>query len=203
MTINVGTTGTVAALSALSLIASALPTINPPTPIYAILQSDTFIPLTIPSSWGEFSERYETQMSDYPQERGAYQPYNKVKRPRTVTVTLVKEGSDVARFTWLEAIRQMERDVPTQLYTLISPQGIYPNFAIQGMSYETRQDRGSNILYLNIMFYEVPTISNSDGLFSDVADAVGAAVTNVGTSFSSTLSSAQTTLANASTFITG
>ena len=203
MTVNVGTLGSVAALNALSLIASALPRLNPPTPIYAIIQSDTFIPLTVPSSWGEFSERYETQMSDYPQERGAYQPYNKVKRPRTVTVTLVKEGSDLARFTWLQAIRQMESDVPTQLYTLISPQGIFPNFAIQGMSHETRPDRGSNILYLNIVFYEVPTISTTGSLFSDVADAVGTAVANVGTIFTNTISSAQAGLANAANFISG
>lgn len=203
MTLSLGTLGSVAALNALSLIASALPKLNPPTPIYAIIQSDTFIPMTIPTSWGEFSERYEAQMSDYPQERGAFQPYNKVKRPRTVTVTLVKEGSDLARFAWLQAIRQLESDAPTQLYTLISPTGLYPNFAIQGMSHETRPDRGSNILYLNIVFYEVPTISTGGGLFSDVKDAVGSAVSNVGTLFSNPLGAAQSALANAQTFVTG
>lgn len=203
MTINVGSIGTVAALNALSLITSALPNLNPPTPLYAIIQSDTFIPLTIPSSWGEFSERYETQMSDYPQEQGAFQPYNKVKRPRLVTVTLVKTGSDLARFAWLEAIRQLERDVPTQLYTLISPQGIYQNFAIQGMTHETRPDRGSNILYLNITFYEVPPVSTGGNVFTDVAEAAAQAVDNIGTLFTNVASSAQTSLANAASFITG
>lgn len=203
MALNVGTLGTVAALNALSLIASELPTVNPPFPIYAIVASDTFIPLTIPSSWGEFDVVQESQMSDYPQERGAFQPYNKVKRPRTVTVTLTKTGSDLARFAWLEAIRQIEAAAPTQLYTLISPQGFYQNFAIMRMTHETRPDRGTHILYLTIVFYEVPVITSDAGIFSAVADAAGSALSNVGTLFSQAATSAQTALSNASSFIGG
>ncbi|MGJ8488583.1 hypothetical protein ACSFB5_11865, partial [Glaesserella parasuis] len=91
-------TASVAALNALALVASNLPNINPPMPTYAIVRSDTLLPLTIPSSWGEFSPQYEVAMSDYPQEQGAFQLYNKVRRPRTVTVSMTKTGSDLARF---------------------------------------------------------------------------------------------------------
>lgn len=192
----------VLALNALALVASNLPGLNPPFPIYAILASDNFLPLTIPSSWGEFSPRYETQLSDYPQERGAFQPYNKVRRPRTVNVTLVKTGSDVARFAWLAAIEQQEAIVPEQLYTLISPQGIYTDYTIGGMSHETRPDRGSNMLYLNITFVEIPEIIVTDGASGDTVAPKSGPVEKIGQLFTNAVSTAQAALLKAETFIT-
>jgi hypothetical protein len=193
----------VLALNALALVASNLPGLNPPFPIYAILQSDTFLPLTLPSSWGEFSPKYETQMSDYPQELGAFQPYNKVKRPRAVNITLVKTGSDVARFAWLAAIEQQEAMNPEQLYTLISPQGIYVDFAISGMSIETRPDKGSNILYLNMVFTQVPTIVSASGTGGATVAAKSGPVQQIGQLFTNAVSTAQAGLISAQKLFTG
>lgn len=193
----------VAALDALAFIASSLPKINPPVPIYAVVQSDTLLPLTIPTSWLEFSARYETQISDYPMESGAFALYNKVRRPQQINVTMVKDGSDVARFAWLAAIQQQESVAPTQLYTLISPQLVATNYTITGISYETRQDRGQNRLYLTINFLEVPQISDVAGLFTNVLEVVNGPVQQLGTLFTSAANSAQTLAANASSFILG
>lgn len=196
-------TASVAALGALSFVASNLPKVNPPVPIYAVVQSDTLIPLTIPTSWLEFSARYETQISDYPQESGAFALYNKVRRPQQINVTMVKDGSDVARLAWLATIQQQESSNPTQLYTLISPNLIATDYTIMGLSYETRSDHGQNRLYLTINFMEVPQISDVLGLFSNVAEVVNGAVQQVGTLFTQTASAAQTAAANASSFILG
>lgn len=190
------------ALNALALVASALPNLNPPTPIYAIVASDTFIPLTIPSSWGEFSPKYETQLSDYPQEQGAFQPYNKVKRPQTVNVTMIKTGSDVARFAWFTAIRQQEALNPTQLYTLISPIGVFADFTIASMSIDVRPDRGSNITYLNILFTEVPQIASSDGSYQNTLSAKSNPVAQIGQVFTTAVTAAQQALVKATAFIT-
>lgn len=193
----------VAALDALALVASAIPNVNPPTPIYAIVASDTFIPLTIPSSWGEFSPKYETALSDYPQEQGAFQPYNKVRRPKQVRVTLVKTGSDLARAAWLAAIEQQEANNPTQLYTLISPQGVYTDYTIAGLENVTRKERGSNMLYLNVLFVEIPAIDAGAGIFDNVLDAKSGPVAQVGRVFTSAATAAQNALINASKFILG
>lgn len=194
---------TVAALDAFALVASNLPNVNPPTPIYAIVASDTFIPLTIPSSWGEFSPKYETAMSDYPQEQGAFQPFNKVRRPWQVRVTLVKTGSDLARAAWLTAIQQQEASAPTQLYTLISPQGIFVDYALAGMAYETRKERGSNMLYLNLQFGEIPLIASANGTYSSPVEAKSGPVQQIGRVFTQAASAAQSALINAQTFILG
>jgi hypothetical protein len=193
----------VAALNALALIASNIPSLNPPTPIYAVAFSDSLIPLTIPSSWGEFSPRYETQVSDYPVETGAFALYNKVRRPQTISVTLIKTGSDLARFSWLAAIEQAEASNPTQLYTLISPQGVYVDYTITSISHETRPDRGSNILRLNMVFTQVPQISSSSGTYSSPLDASSGPVQQIGQLFTNAASAGQNALANASAYITG
>lgn len=194
---------TVAAFNALALVASSLPNVNPPIPIYAIVASDTLIPLTIPSSWGEFSPKFETALSDYPVEFGAFAIYNKVRRPTGVNVQLVKTGSDLARFAWLAAIQQQEANNPTQLYTLISPQGVFVDYTLAGLSYETRQDRGTNMLYLSLTFAEIPQIPSSTGAFDNTVAAKSGPVQQLGRLFTNTITAAQNVAANAFTYITG
>lgn len=194
---------TVAGLNALALIASQFPNVNPPIPTYAIVASDTLFPLTIPSSWGEFSPRYENALSDYPVENGTFAIYNKVKRPTGVNVSLTKTGSDVARFAWLAAIQQQEAENPTQLYTLISPQGVFVDYTIGGLSYETRPDRGSNILYLSMNFVEVPQIPSSAGAYDNTAEAKAGPIQQLGRLYTNAISAAQNVAANAVNYITG
>uniref|UniRef100_UPI003F535AC8 hypothetical protein n=1 Tax=Lactobacillus acidophilus TaxID=1579 RepID=UPI003F535AC8 len=69
---------------------------------------------------------------------------------------------------------------PLQLYTLISPQGIYLDFTIGRMSHDTRADKGSNMLYLTLTFVEIPQIASSvDGL-SNTAEAKSGPIEQIG-----------------------
>jgi len=192
---------TVTGLNILSAIASRLPKLNPPRPIYAIVDSETFEPLTVPDSWGEFAPRYESQVSDYPIETGAYAVYNKVRRPTGVTVTLVKTGSDVARFTWLAAIQQSEAQEPTRLFTLISPQGVYVDYTLTNISFETRPDRGSNMLYLTLQFLQIAQIPSSDDSKTNVQEPKSSPIDRIGQVYTNAANSVQTALIDARNFI--
>lgn len=192
---------TVTGLNILSAIASRLPKLNPTRPVYAIVDSETFEPLTVPDSWGEFAPRYESQVSDYPIETGAYAVYNKVRRPTGVTVTLVKTGSDVARFTWLAAIQQAEAQEPTRLYTLISPQGVYVDYTLMNMSFETRPDRGSNMLYLTLQFLQIAQIPSSDDAKTNVQEPKSSPIDRIGQVYTNAANSVQTALIDARNFI--
>lgn len=151
-----------AILNAVSVIAKFLPNLNPPRPIYAILNVKTYLPLTIPDSYAEITPRFaEYQISDYPVEDGGFMAANKVRRPVQVDVTLVKEGSDLARLTWLEAIRQQLASDPLARYHILTPNGLFQNLTITGLSFNTRRDRGQNLLYLDAKFSEVPDIPTS------------------------------------------
>lgn len=185
-----------AVLNLVSLIAKQLPKLNPPKPIYAILNAETLIPLTIPDSWQEITPLVtEYQVSDYPVENGGFAPYNKVRRPALIAATLVKEGSDLARATWLEAIRQQLQADPTALYNVLTPQGIYPNQTLTGLSYQTRGDRGSNILYLEMKFSEVPQIETPSLLGSNAVEPPSGPMAEIGRVYSSVTNSATAALA--------
>lgn len=193
----------VAILNALAIVASSLPNLNPPTPIYAIIGSDDLIPLTIPSSWGEFSYKFSTQVSDYPVEPNGFAAYNKVHRPTQIYVQMIKTGSDLARFAWLAAIQQLEASQPTKLYTIISPEQVNIDYTLTAINYDKRPDRGSNILRLEMQFTEVPQIPSSTGTYTDTAEDSASPVRQLGRLFTSPVSTAQAAVANARQYITG
>lgn len=185
-----------AVLNVMSLIAKNLPKLNPPRPIYAILNAETLIPLTIPDSWQEVTPLVaEYQVSDYPIEDGGFAPYNKVRRPSLVAATLTKEGSDLERATWLEAIRQQLQADPIALYNILTPQGIFPNQTLVGLSFQTRNDRGSNLLYLELKFSEVPQIETPSLLGANAVEPPSGPMAEVGRVYSSVTSTATAALA--------
>lgn len=151
-----------AVLNALSRIAEALPGLNPATPIYAIINADTGIPLTIPDSWGEIVVRWaDYQTTEYPVEGGGFITANKVRKPMGVDMVLIKTGSDATRFAWLEAIRQQLESNKLARYHIITPNGVFQSLTLTAGAFQTRQDRGQNMLYLEIKAVEVPQIRES------------------------------------------
>lgn len=186
----------VAVLNAVSLIAKFLPGLNPPRPIYAILNAETFVPLTIPASWGEIVERIaEYQTTDYPVEDGGFLIANKVRRPVMIDAVLIQTGSDLARAAWLEAIRQQLVSDPLARYNIITPEGIFQNLTIIGLSQQKRNDRGSNMLYLEIKFSEVPQIETPSLQGEDAVDPESTPTSDAGRVFPSNTPAADVTLA--------
>lgn len=184
-----------AVLNVVSLIAKNLPKFNPPAPIYAIINAETFVPLTVPDSWLEITPRFsEYQVPDYPIE-GGFAVYNKVRRPDQVDVTLVKTGPDLARATWLEAIRQQVQSNPLSRYHIITPQGIFQNQTIVRQSFQSRNDRGSNKLYLDLQFTEAPQIATSSLLGDKAVEPESGPMAELGRVYPSTTSAQVAALA--------
>lgn len=186
----------VAVLNAVSLIAKALPGLNPPRPIYAILDAETLIPLAIPYSWGEILEGIaEYQTTDYPVENGGFLVANKVRRPVTVSAVLIQTGSDLARAAWLEAIRQQLASNPLARYNILTPEGIFQNLTIVKLTQQKRPDRGSNMLYLEISFSEVPQIETPSLLGEDAVDEESTPTSDAGRVFPTDTPTPQANLA--------
>lgn len=186
----------VAVLNAVSLVAKFLPGLNPPFPIYAILNAETFIPLTIPSSFGEIVERMaEFQVSEYPVEDGGFIAANKVRRPTLIDVTVMKTGSDLARFAWLEAIRQQLASDPLARYNIVTPEGIFQSLTLVGVTQQKRADRGSNMMYLELKFSEVPQISTPSEVGEKAVDAESKPTVEIGRVYPSDASVATEQLA--------
>lgn len=150
----------VAVLNGLSLLARALPQLNPPFPIYALLNSETGLPLAIPDTWGEVLIRWaEYQTTEYPVQDGGFITANKVRKPNSVDIVWIKAGSDLERATWLEAIRQQFATDTLATYHLITPNGVFQNLTLTMGAHQTRPDRGQNLLYVELRGVEVPRIA--------------------------------------------
>lgn len=171
----------VAALNGLSIIAKNLPGLNPPKPIYGAVNTETFIPLSLPDSWGEVIVRFaEYQLTDYPVEDGGFLMANKVRRPSGFDMTWIKTGSDLARTTWLEAIRQQLASDPLARYHILTPNGLFQNMTITFGGFQTRADRGQNMLYLELKCTEVPQIETPSKLGDEAVDPESAPTTELG-----------------------
>lgn len=196
----------VQAFQALSLVADALPNFNLETPVYAVIASDTFLPLMIPDNWRDFSPAFENALSDAPMETGAFQIYNTVARPTTIRVGVTKSGSDLARYAWLAAILQARASNPTQLYTLIAPEGVFVDYTIAKITFDKTQGKGSNLLHLDLIFQEVPQVPSSivDGVsvFDNPIDPKSGPVAQVGRVFTNAVNASKTALAQASKLFT-
>lgn len=186
----------VAVLNAVSLIAKFLPQLNPVRPVYAILNAETFIPLTIPDQWGEIIVKWaEYQTTDYPVEGGGFISANKVRRPNQVDMVLVKTGSDLSRFAWLEAIRQQLASDPLARYDIITPNGILQSLTITVGSFQTRPERGQNMLYLELRCVEIPQIETPSLLGENAIEPEAGPTVEIGRVYPTDVGAATTQLA--------
>lgn len=185
-----------AVLNVVSLIAKQLPKFNPPSPVYAMLNAETGLPLTVPDSWLEVTPRFaDFQTSDYPVEGGGFMVANKVRRPDGIDMVLVKTGPDLSRATWLEAIRSQIASDPIARYHVLTPNGIFQSLTITRLAFQTRQDRGSNILYLEMQLSEVPQIATSSLLGDNAVEAQSGPMNELGRVYPTNTSAQVTALA--------
>lgn len=83
-----------------------------------------------PSSYQGFENQNRWKIAQFPIQDGDFQSYNKVVIPRTITLKLTQGGSLQQRTTLLAALDSISGD--TNLYNIIAPEGVYPNFNCEG-----------------------------------------------------------------------
>jgi hypothetical protein len=95
----------------------------------------------------------EARISDFPIEQGGFASFNKVSLPATPVVTLILDGSESDRTTFLEAIDDACQS--TNLYNVVTPEIIYPNYSIERYSYTRRASKGLTLLYVECHLKEI------------------------------------------------
>jgi hypothetical protein len=98
-----------------------------------------------------------TKISDFPVERDSFATYNKVVLPAEPTVTLVLGGSATDRTTFLNQIETARKS--TDLYSVVTPEVTYLNYAIERYNLVRRADRGATLLSVEITLMEVREVS--------------------------------------------
>lgn len=105
----------------------------------------------------EFSYMREARVADFPIEEGGFASYNKVQIPANPTITLVLDGSENDRTTFLEAMESAA--VSTDLYNVVTPEYVYVGYNIERYSYQRRSSRGVTLLMVEVSLKEIRQVS--------------------------------------------
>ncbi len=99
----------------------------------------------------------ETRVSDFPVERGGFAAYNKVELPAEARVSLCLSGSESDRQALLVAIDAAVKS--TDVYSVVTPEVTYINYSIEYYNYQRRNDRGANLLTIELGLREIREVS--------------------------------------------
>lgn len=117
-------------------------------------------PVVVPDSFGEFSNRNEWSVSDYPVQEGAFSSYDKVVNPFEVMVRMYKGGTKQARKQFLDSIEAIAGTL--ELFDIVTPERTYLNVNIIRYEVTRRGPRGAYFLSeVDLYFREIRTVTAS------------------------------------------
>jgi len=108
-------------------------------------------------STGSLDYSKETRVSDFPIERGSFASYNKVETPANPLVTMSMSGNEADRKKFLDAIDAACKS--TDLYSVVTPEVTYIDYSIERYNYQRRNNRGANMLVVEISLKEIRQVS--------------------------------------------
>jgi hypothetical protein len=134
--------------------------------------------------------RGESRVSDYPQEDGAFESYNKVQLPYAAVVSLACGGDVQRRANFLSAVEQAKQS--TDLYSIVTPEIVYLNANVVAYDYRRTQRDGATLLTVDLHVEEVRV--NATASFANVQNPASADPASQGQVQGQTPTAAQSTL---------
>jgi hypothetical protein len=121
-------------------------------PVWGVFDSSG-APVAIADSFVDMDFTSDSKVSNYPQEQGAFQSYNKVMVPYESKVTLACGGDDTRRTQFLAAIDDAQNS--TNLYRIITPNDTRVNANILRYSYRRQTRNGATLLLVELAIEEI------------------------------------------------
>ena len=112
-------------------------------------------PVAIPDSVLTVDFRREWRISDYPVEQGGFETYDKVSTPFDARVRLSCDGTATPRSLFLAQIDAAAQSL--DLFTVATPDAIYPSVNIVHYDYRRTRDGGVGIIQVDVWLEEVRT----------------------------------------------
>lgn len=171
-------------------------------PVILLADGVRILNMFLPSKWGIFTAaggaafpntnfigvefKQDYRISNYPQEKGAFQSYNKVQVPWDARVTLAMGDSPIpslpslpglpssgenARAAFLAAMARQCASL--DLVTLITPEATYPSANIVHFDYARTSSKGVTLLAIDIWLEEVRVTAQAT--FTETKSPNGAA----------------------------
>lgn len=108
-----------------------------------------------PDSFIGYSYSNESRLSQYPQEAGGFQQYNKVDTPFDVRIRMTKGGkvADVAAF--IEVAESLVKATDLTLYDMVTPERTYHSCNITKINHDHQPGHGANMVTMDIHLLEI------------------------------------------------
>lgn len=97
--------------------------------------------------------RQDSKLSDYPQQKGAFESYNKVSSPFDARLQFTKGGTTSDRAKFLDAIDKAANSL--DLYEVTTPEKVYKSANIQRYDYHRTADSGAGLLTVDLWLIEI------------------------------------------------
>lgn len=129
-----------------------------------------------PDSFLSYDFSNDSRISQYPQEAGGFQQYNKVDTPFDLRIALTKGGktSDIAQF--IEKAEGLAKATDLNLYTVITPERTYDSVNVQKVSHMHKREHGANMVTVEISLLQIRVsgsaqYANTDQTLSLITDS--------------------------------
>ena len=148
---------------------------TPSASAWGIYLTGTAIPALTADSVVSIEFKGEWRISDYPQEQGAFQSYNKVTVPFDARVMLAKGGTEADRAAFLEALDSIatatNADGSLAVYDVVTPERTYIGASVQRYDYRRTSREGVGLIVADVWLSQVRTAAAA--AFTNTAAASG------------------------------
>lgn len=131
---------------------------------------DSGAPVAIADTVRALDYHGDSRISDYPQEEGSFESYNKVLLPYAARVALTCGRTEQDRAIFLSSLEDARRS--TDLYSIVTPEIVYNNANITGLNYRRETKNGATMLTVELLIEEVRVTATA--AFADVKNAAAA-----------------------------
>lgn len=128
-----------------------LATLAPAQQIASLLGASNIIPVT--ASTIDFEYAQDSPLSNYPQEQGAFQSYNKVELPFDVKVKLASGGAPATRQAFLNTCLGIKKSF--DLFDIQTPELIFQSCNCQHVDWRRSARKGVTLIEVDLWFQQI------------------------------------------------
>ena len=138
------------------LLTSALSTLSD---IASIVGVPNLVPVVASTVSFEFAQDWP--ISDYPQEQGAFQSYNKVTLPFDVKVRLTCQGDEAARQAFLTTCLAIANAPAPTVFDVQTPEIVFTSCSVTHISWRREAESGATLIVVELWFKQIAVTSST------------------------------------------
>lgn len=120
--------------------------------IAALVGLPNIVPVV--ASTVDFEYMARSPISNYPQQAGAFQSYNKVQLPAEITVKIACGGGASQRAAFLNTLEALRTS--TILVDIVTPEQVFQDYNCTSFDYRRRAENGVTLIVAEVRFEYVP-----------------------------------------------